>query len=97
MSRLEYKAAEMKANEESNGHYIKNGLNGSPNKLRQELRSKYLVVPRSGVEYPFTLEKTRFEMKQREFEPCHCYNPCLAEEYAKIDGERITNPSGQLN
>ncbi len=43
------------------------------------------------------VERPRFVMNQREFEPCHCSNPCLAEEYARQDGERLLDPTDCMN
>ena len=55
-----------------------------------------MFIPRTGIELPFIVDRPRFQMKQREFEPCHCSNPCLAEEYSRADAERQHDQHHQI-
>lgn len=46
-------------------------------------------LPKTGIDQPFLKDRPRFKDTCREFEPVHLFNVQMAEEYARIDAEKL--------
>jgi len=52
-----------------------------------------MALPKTGIEQPFMTFKPKFRQDNKEFEPTHCMSQVMSDEFARLDGERLANPS----
>ena len=100
VSRLDVKAAGLQVEEETTTYTAGRNLFNSQavtttnsNKPLARKRAPATFIPRTGIELPYMIDRPIFKWKQREFEPCHCTNPCIAEEFSRLDAERLQSQS----
>lgn len=55
----------------------------------KKTKSVATKLPKTGIEQPMLRERPRFKETCREFEPVHQFNVQMAEEYARMDAEKL--------
>lgn len=65
-------------------------------KLNQKINNaaNNVFLPRTGIEQPFMKDRPRFKETNKEFEPINTNTNSMADEYQRLDFEKMNNPSG---
>lgn len=81
----------------NNNSAVKQQAQNQFKKLNQKINSsaQNVFLPRTGIEQALMKERPRFKETNNQFEPINNVNNQMAEEYARLDSEKMLNQNGQ--